>query len=126
MSENPPKWNPPPIPEQNFYILKHRKPVRCRSMKKWGKWFNRNNRRVRKTYINNFRISTVFLALDHNYSDNGPPILFETMIFNSTNDDVYCVRCSTWREALNNHWAAVCHAEGLYLSKEDQSNVPRT
>jgi hypothetical protein len=27
------------------------------------------------------RVSTVFLAHDHNYLDDGPPIVFETMIF---------------------------------------------
>ena len=28
-----------------------------------------------------YRISTVWLGLDHNFSPNGPPLIFETMVF---------------------------------------------
>ncbi len=33
------------------------------------------------TIVNGVRVSTVFLGLDHNYTDEGAPILFETMTF---------------------------------------------
>lgn len=39
-----------------------------------GKW------KVGDTCIATYMISTVFLGLDHSYSDNGTPILFETII----------------------------------------------
>lgn len=32
--------------------------------------------------INGIRVSTVFLHIDHNHLRDGPPILFETMLFN--------------------------------------------
>ncbi|MGV0634469.1 hypothetical protein ABQE69_09160 [Mycolicibacillus trivialis] len=36
--------------------------------------------RVARTIVGNFTISTVWMGLDHNHTD-GPPIIFETMIF---------------------------------------------
>jgi hypothetical protein len=35
----------------------------------------------------NILISTVFLGLDHNFDPNGPPILFETIVFNGPLDE---------------------------------------
>lgn len=46
------------------YILKHRKPVACDDLMEWGVWFeNKRNRRIRVTYINDIKISTVFLVV---------------------------------------------------------------
>lgn len=93
------------------YILKHRRPVICDDLLKWGTWFgNDHNRRIRVTYINGIKISTVFLALDHCW-DEGPPVLFETMIFNMTDDDEYQTRCTTHRQALAMHKDAVKYAK---------------
>ena len=61
-------------------------------------------RRVGLDLIGNFRVSTVFLALDHNFSDQGPPILFETMVFpEKNNSDLACERYSTWEQAMKGH-----------------------
>ena len=54
-------------------------------------------------------LSTVFLGLDHQWGDEGPPILFETMLFDDDEDD-YQTRCSTWDEALVMHRAGVLWA----------------
>lgn len=56
------------------------------------------------------RISTVFLGLDHSFGD-GPPLLFETMIFNGPHDG-YCERCSTWEQAEEQHAQALKVARG--------------
>lgn len=55
-------------------------------------------------------VSTIFLGIDHRHIGDGPPILFETMIFK---DDLthgpdhdfinYQTRCSTWDEAMQMH-----------------------
>jgi hypothetical protein len=48
------------------------------------------------------RVSTVFLGIDHNFSCQGPPVLFETMIFGGELDGRqvrYCAR----DEALAGH-----------------------
>lgn len=39
-------------------------------------------RRIARTQITpEVHVSTVFLGLDHGYGNDGPPILFETMVF---------------------------------------------
>lgn len=89
----------------NLYILKHRKPVFCDDLLKWGKWFEKTNKRkVRRTYLDDICISTVFLRVDHGW--DGKILLFETMIFDEK-DERYCERCETWRQALAMHWQAV-------------------
>ncbi len=60
------------------------------------------NRRVANDQIGNVEISTVFLGLDHNFFDRGPPLLFETMIFGGEHND-YQERCSTWEQAEAMH-----------------------
>ena len=65
----------------------------------WAKWFQTANRRIcldviplRSLFLRILRLlfflptrggylSTVFLGIDHNFSYEGPPILFETMAF---------------------------------------------
>lgn len=49
-------------------------------------------------------VSTVFLGLDHQF-DDGPPLLFETMIFGGKHDD-YCERYATIEEARDGHRVA--------------------
>jgi hypothetical protein len=47
-------------------------------------------------------VSTVFLGMDHNWRESGPPILFETLVFGGPLDgemDRYCTRA----EALDGH-----------------------
>lgn len=60
-------------------------PLRCDDVVAWGYWYETNRhttRRVaRDTVVPGCEVSTVFLALDHRYGDDGPPILWETMVF---------------------------------------------
>ena len=66
------------------------------------------SRRVGLDEVGNYRVSTVFLGLDHNYGDEGPPILFETMIFpQSGHNDLHCERYATWDEAVVGHQRVV-------------------
>lgn len=64
---------------------------------------------------NGARVSTVFLGLDHNFGSGGPPILWETMIFNVETEDGYQFqeRYSTREEAIAGHAAAVEYARIL-------------
>src|SRR6266481_6098484 len=49
---------------------------------KWAQWFEKTEcRRVAKERIGDSEISTVFLGLDHNFGAEGPPVLWETMVF---------------------------------------------
>lgn len=66
--------------------------------------YDSEDRRVALDLIGNFRVSTVFLALDHNYADHGPPVLFETMVFeDDKHSDLACERYSTWDQAMTGH-----------------------
>ncbi len=57
-------------------------PIAEPDLMKWATWFegSRDVRVVKKDTINNSRISTVFLGLDHAWGDT-PPILWETLVF---------------------------------------------
>lgn len=50
---------------------------------KWARWFETAESVVCQEWIGDSRVSTVFLGLDHNWAAEGPPILWETMVFNS-------------------------------------------
>ena len=91
------------------YRLIGRLPVPCPDPNEWAKWHSTADLCVRLTEVGPLRISTVFLAIDHNYYDGGDPILFETMIFDD-GDDTYQTRCHTWDEAERMHDAAVAVA----------------
>lgn len=100
----------------DWYYLKHRKPVPygCNILTDTSGYLKLVRKhfenitikhRIRSRTIGNLWISTVFLGLDHGY--NGKPILFETMIFKDGEQYGNCDRCSTHREALNQHQAAI-------------------
>lgn len=81
-------------------------------MLEWAHWFeeaSKTKSRVLKqeTLPNGKWVSTVFLGLDHNFSDKGPPLLFETMVFTTKmghiKDDLDMDRYSTWDEAMIGH-----------------------
>lgn len=82
----------------------------------WAVWLEAHGdrKRVAETTLPDGRwVSTVFLGLDHGFGD-GPPILFETMVFRGEGDlaDEYQERCSTWEEALLMHERAIAYASG--------------
>ena len=60
-------------------------------------------------------ISTVFLNTDHNFTDTGPPLLFETMIFGDTVfGDSWCIRTSTCEQAKAKHAEITAAIRFLY------------
>src|SRR5262245_34782727 len=87
-------------------------PMRDDELLAWAEWYEKADRIVKQEYAGPYFISTVFLGLDHNFARNGPPILFETMIFSDFASLSYQERCSTWEEALAMHqrgveWATI-------------------
>lgn len=93
------------------YILHGHDPVPCFDLLTWGKWFETANRHVADDKLpNGIRVSTVFLGLDHRFDDEGPPLLFETMIFGHEGDE-YQERCSTWEQAEAQHAQALAYAK---------------
>jgi hypothetical protein len=96
-----------------YWRLDGHKPVPC-SLKEWALLYEKDRewRRVAATDLpGNVRVSTVFLGLDHRFGDEGPPVLFETMVFGLDDADDYETRCSTWDEAVAMHEAAFAWAK---------------
>ena len=52
----------------------------CDDVKQWALFMRDKNRIVEQTMVGTIKVSTVFLGLDHGLFD-GPPMLWETMVF---------------------------------------------
>lgn len=70
-----------------------------------------NDRKIAVTTLtgnnnNKTTVSTIFLPLDHSFSDKGPPVLFETLIFDGPLEDTMW-RCNYLEEAFTQHTKAV-------------------
>lgn len=57
----------PQFPRYMHHKLDGRRAVPCKSIAEWSAWFAVADRRVAETWIDDVRISTVFLGLDHNH-----------------------------------------------------------
>jgi hypothetical protein len=83
------------------YILNDKgEPVRESNIYTWARWFEMSwpTRRVAYEKFGRYTVSTVFLGLNHNFNDNGPPILWESMAFQGDCEEVDCDRCTGGRE----------------------------
>jgi hypothetical protein len=73
------------------------------------KSFDEDDRRLARDVLPGGGIvSTVFLGLDHSYRE-GPPVLWETMVFPSEDDfsELYMERYTSREDALEGHARAV-------------------
>lgn len=87
-----------------YYILNDQKEViPCSDIRTWGEMFKDTSRRVvASTKVGGIHVSTVFLGLDHNYLEEGPPLVFETLVFGGDMSEEM-ERYSTWAEAEEGH-----------------------
>lgn len=86
-----------------YYRLdENHNPVSC-TLQEWGALYEtmQDKRRVARYEVEGCTVSTVFLGLDHGWGE-GPPILFETMVFGGALDREM-ERYSTWDEAIEGH-----------------------
>jgi hypothetical protein len=93
-----------------YYKLLGRVAVPVRHMMDWAVWFEKNGPcHVAQDVVGSvFFVSTIFLGLDHNFSGVGDPLLFETMILDTSDSDgFYQTRCSTWGQAEAEHARAL-------------------
>lgn len=78
-------------------------PVPCPDLMEWARWVeNGGNRIVKQTRVKDHFVSTVFLALDYQFY-GGMPMLFETMVWDKDDKDIYQDRHSTRQKALLAH-----------------------
>ena len=103
--------------EHNMYFMldENRNVVPAKSFKEWGEWFHKSNRRVsRQIVAPNIQVSTVFLGMNHNFTSEDPPILWETMVF-IKGEGGEMSRCSgTWQDAEAMHNKMVEKVQSFY------------
>ena len=109
-----------------YYILKDKEVVEELDFMKWAQSFEKMDLVIKQEIIatgmsfetpmsaktvnlakgklEGCRISTVFLGIDHNFGDDSPPLLFETMVFGGKFDQEQD-RYATYDEALAGHEA---------------------
>jgi hypothetical protein len=94
------------VPEGRYYILDADNHIVPADLVTWAMWLDNNNKTLGYTEITSAcMVSTVFLGLDHGWRD-GPPILFETMIFGGPLDESQW-RYSSYDDAMVGHTMAV-------------------
>lgn len=89
----------------SYTLDANRVPIPCFDTMEWATWHGNNIPacRVADDYTEHYRVSTVFLALDHNHWRQDDPILFETMVFLTSGDYGQMERYRTWAEAEAGH-----------------------
>lgn len=93
-----------------FYVLdENDKPVPVKDEVEWGAWMAEKTREtgedarfVARSNVGDAHVPTVFLGVNHRHFGDGPPILFETMVFGGS-EDGYQERYATWEGALAGH-----------------------
>ena len=86
----------------------------------WRLFFEKADRQVAHNIfgheaIGEIEVSTVFLGINHRFGDDGPPLVFETMIFGGGDGlNGYTDRCSTWADAEAMHAKAVQHVKNAF------------
>ncbi len=101
------------------YVLnQHHEPVEVEDLMLWAATLEDDSKRTVKQetvtglggLVSPFThpfVSTMFLGLDYNFSEKGPPILFETMVLRGGPFNSLMWRYATWDEALKGHEYAV-------------------
>jgi hypothetical protein len=103
----------------------------------WGWWMEsafksksshrkhfRHCRQVAETYIpGGGRVSTVFLGVDMNHGHYGPPLLFETMVFNDDDWRGFQRRYATIAEARAGHQEVLDQVKHGLVLVEDSEDV---
>ncbi len=127
------------------YILAEdgKTPVPCDDLNTWCEWFENRHRIVKQDYFQSVRcgelqVSTVFLGIDHRFLGDGPPLLWETMVFRQipprqlagghvcdreefSTDTFGTQRYSSYDEALKGHELAVSGLLEMYPEAEPVS-----
>jgi hypothetical protein len=77
-------------------------PIPVDDVIQWADAFKKQDRHVAEDFIDDVKVSTVFLGLNHNFGGDGPPILWETMVFGGENSG-WMGRYTSYDSALIGH-----------------------
>lgn len=95
-----------------YYYLNEDKTCRTCTREEWleqrKEMISSKSKYIGDDIINGYRISTVWIGLDHNnyYTDDRAPHIFETMVFTANPcdySDLFMKRYSTWKDAERGH-----------------------
>ncbi len=92
----------------NLYILDGREVIPAKDVFEWADFFEVHSKRlIKQTDVKAFgrdycMVSTVFLGIDHSFMEDGPPLVFETMVFGGVFDG-HEVRYYTYTGAEEGH-----------------------
>lgn len=104
----------------HIWILDGHTPVPADDVHDWALWFEsatrQGLRRVAGDEIEQGFLSTVFLGSDYNFDQEGPALLFETMLFDQTGEGNLIERYATWDDALTGHRAALILLQAQVLA----------
>ncbi len=92
----------------------------------WARWFGTRARVLRQETIAQNWVSTVFMGIDHSFTEHGPPVLWETMTFGAKLDNelIRCAGSKEQAEAMHEEMVKrVCRASGIaYNPKRRRRN----
>lgn len=94
-----------------YYLTDDKEAIPC-EMDKWGRQRDEmrktNTKHVAFEIIDGKEISTVWLGLNHQFNKRDKkPLIFETLVFDEKENEIYGERYSTWQEAEEGHKRAV-------------------
>jgi hypothetical protein len=84
------------------------------TLEEWGKWFERADNVVFQTMVGPVQVSTVFLGLDHGFTEGGPPVLWETMILGEEDGEEETWRYTSYDKAIAGHTQIVTEMRERY------------
>lgn len=115
------RWNPLPLFVRLMhvkYILDGKMAIACDDLDKWIEWWKQvgnEGRIVAQDQVGDVLVSTVFLAINHQFRPHGPPLIFETMVFGGPLDQEQR-RYSTWEEAEAGHKEILAAVKAPHLA----------
>jgi hypothetical protein len=112
--------------KSRFYVLEGHEP-RPVTPEEWGRWMETGRRQVDFSDLGYCTVSTVFLGVDHRFGE-GPPILFETMVFGPPEGttsfpeewDGRMNRYATWDEAAAGHAEMVAELRAAFWRRGNE------
>lgn len=109
----------------SLYILNETKaPIKVQDLIEWAKWYETADRRVALDKVHGYRVSTVFLGIDHSFGEDHVPLIFETMVFAEDVETDWSgelmYRYRTWDEAAEGHKMVVSAIKEHYEVRKNR------
>lgn len=84
---------------------------------------NEEYKRVAEATVGPYWVSTVWLGIDHGFGRQAAPVIFETMVFATVDDDPYSLNLACWRWSTEEQ-AKTGHEEIVLLVRATTQEEP--